>query len=104
MPRTYRISMQPPLQENLYCLELYASYLHSLAAVAATIGLDVLSGTLCRILTGLWCCHGYSSSCVVWGIILFMCHTYKASGHYAFYASYLQSFCAAAAASVVVVV
>ena len=103
MPRTYRISLQPPLQEDLYCLELYASYSHSLAAVAATIGLVVLSGTLCRILTEPRCCHRYSGSCcvvgalcilcfiraglryysssccVVWGTMLFMLHTYRAS-------------------------
>ena len=88
MTRNYRISLQPPLQEDLYCLELYASYLQSLAAAAATIGLVVLSGTFSRILTGLWCCHHYSGCCGL--------------GHYALYVSYVQGFCAAAASVVFV--
>ena len=114
MPRTYRTL----LQEDLYYLELYASYLHNLAVVAATVGLVVLSGTyasflqgfgallqyklcsmghsafyvsylqsfgtlcfLCFILTELLCCcRRFSSSCcVVWGIMFFMLHTYRAS-------------------------
>ena len=90
IPQTYRISLQQPLQEDLYCLELYASYLHSLAAVAATIRLVVLSGTLCRIHSGLWCCHRTSGQ---------LC----SMGHYAFYAASLQSLAAAAATVVFVV-